>query len=82
MGCNCINEKDQTYTEPPEGKNIINNECKNNKNDGDGNKNSINGGKKITIYKNFKKETQKGLTVLENVKSSYISCLRKHNCRR
>ena len=81
MGCNCINEKDQTYTEPPEGKNIIKNEVKNNKKDGSGNKNSINDGKKVTIYKNFKKETQKGLTVLENVKELLPKNISKDNIK-
>ena len=66
MGCNCINEATTTNTEPNEEKNINKNENKNNNTNN--NKMVINDGKKVTVYKDFKKETQKGLTVLENVK--------------
>ena len=81
MGCDCIKEKEQTNTEPEEAKNINKKEDNNNKNNASGNKNIINDGKKVTIYKNFKKETQKGLTVLENVKECLPKNISKENIK-
>ena len=79
MGCNCINEATTTNTEPNEEKNINKNENKNNNTNN--NKMVINDGKKVTVYKDFKKETQKGLTVLENVKEFLPKNISKENIK-
>ena len=65
MGCDCIKEdsRTKTLTENDEGNKINNADNKVN------NKMVINANKKkVTVYENYKKETQKGLTILENVK--------------
>ena len=65
MGCDCTKEdsRTKTLTENDEGNKINNADNKVN------NKMVINANKKkVTVYENYKKETQKGLTILENVK--------------
>ena len=65
MGCDCTKEdsRTKTLTENDEGNKINNADNKVN------NKKVINANKKkVTVYENYKKETQKGLTILENVK--------------
>ena len=65
MGCDCTKEdsRTKTLTENDEGNKINNADNKVN------NKMVINANKKkVTVYENYKKETRKGLTILENVK--------------
>ena len=65
MGCDCTKEdsRTKTLTENDEGNKINNADNKVN------NKMVINANKKkVTVYENYKKENQKGLTILENVK--------------
>ena len=65
MGCDCTKEdsRTKTLTENDEGNKLNNADNKVN------NKMVINANKKkVTVYENYKKETQKGLTILENVK--------------
>ena len=65
MDCDCTKEdsRTKTLTENDEGNKINNADNKVN------NKMVINANKKkVTVYENYKKETQKGLTILENVK--------------
>ena len=73
MGCSCINEETKSrFDTETEGKKLNKNKDK---------KMVINGSKKITVYKNYKKETQKGLTVLENVKEILPKDISKENIK-
>ena len=77
MGCNCVNEtttKSRVNTES-EGKSDLN------KGGQKETKKKATNDKKVTVYKNYKKETQKGLTVLENVKEFLPKDISKENIR-
>ena len=77
MGCNCVNEtttKSRVNSES-EGKSDLN------KGGQKETKKKATNDKKVTVYKNYKKETQKGLTVLENVKEFLPKDISKENIR-
>ena len=78
MGCDCTKEdsRTKTLTENDEGNKINNADNKVN------NKMVINANKKkVTVYENYKKETQKGITILENVKEFLPKDISKENIR-
>ena len=82
MGCNTVDEegKKNIVTENNHEANNIN-KTQNNPNTKLSINKKNNGKEKVTIDENFKKETRKGLTILENVKEILPNDISKDNIR-
>ena len=73
MGCSSANEEIRNNNGgEAEGKKLNKNQDK---------KMVINANKKVTVSKSYKKETQKGLTILENVKEILPKDISKENIK-